>query len=660
MIGDAPSTRANVAGEKPAAQSKSTAQIRQIVQHFFTKAALTIVSSRVTLPHCFSQDSGQIRVNKWFNLNLDESEVLSKELGLWATSDIPNVLPPSLFIDIYLDTAELARNQSLVIFDERGRRWDVAEALLPVGETRTSARINQIRNTRVVLEQWKISLGDIDSDPHSASSSEGPSIYKRAIVLFRSLYAYLRFMPAWKFGHRIAKQPASLNSLRPAYRIHQGEPAKHTADPLRTALYPAAESTVETHVFQRTSTMVGPMSIEVTYRTNCDFRLDESDAYLSSQFMGMDDHYFPPSLGDGSRHMTTSGRPAEVGSLPLNANRRGIGDTLERNQAYGSLATFHYAGPAAGTSPISALRAARELASISPTDGQRSKSPMPADTSAQSSRSALRSVDSALAVQRRTSVTFQPFKAGSLSSSPAHGIGPSPLSGNSFPRTSSLGAALAQSRTPSFSQQVGTPRSPLGPGVELGVDSPGSASPKAPPLTRYSSSFGNRRTRISFTTAAGGTTSRSEDDNNSSGRPSPTSSTQPGSGLLTEGEGGSSGNIQTDDDNISDFLKLLEQKKDLKSFNRNDIASRDASARRTTAALSKYRGLRDSHSALTDSLSSSLMLHRSSSSSSRQLSGVPPMLAGTSVSTSSSPGKPISPHTPHTPAIPSRLSSTLR
>ena len=33
------------------------------------------------------------------------------------------------------------------------------------------------------------------------------------------------------------------------------------------------------------------------------------------------------------------------------------------------------------------------------------------------------------------------------------------------------------------------------------------------------------------------------------------------------------------------------------------------------------------------------------------------MVAGTSISPSSSPGKPISPHTPHTPAVPSRLSA---
>ena len=116
--------------------------------------------------------------------------------------------------------------------------------------------------------------------------------------------------------------------------------------------------------------------------------------------------------------------------------------------------------------------------------------------------------------------------------------------------------------------------------------------------------------------------------------------------------------MPTDDDNISEFLKMLDQKKDLKSFRiPSDKAATDASTRRTAAALTKFQRMRDSNAALSDSMSSSLLLHRSSSSSSRQLSSVPPMVAGTSISTASSPGKPVSPHTPHTPAIPSRLSA---
>jgi autophagy-related protein 13 len=80
----------------------------------------------------------------------------------------------------------------------------------------------------------------------------------------------------------------------------------------------------------------------------------------------------------------------------------------------------------------------------------------------------------------------------------------------------------------------------------------------------------------------------------------------------------------------------------------------------TAAALARFRGMRDSNAALSDSMSQSMHMHRSSISSSKQLSGVPPMVAGTSISTASSPGKPMSPHTPHTPhtpAIRSRLSS---
>jgi autophagy-related protein 13 len=129
--------------------------------------------------------------------------------------------------------------------------------------------------------------------------------------------------------------------------------------------------------------------------------------------------------------------------------------------------------------------------------------------------------------------------------------------------------------------------------------------------------------------------------------------------MLTEGgAGGSSGSLHTDDDNnISDFLKMLDLKKHLKSFEPAADGAADASTRRTSAALMRFQRMRDSNAALSDSMSSSMLLNRSSSSSSRQLSSVPQMVAGTSISTSSSPGKPVSPHTPHTPAIPSRLSA---
>jgi autophagy-related protein 13 len=117
----------------------------------------------------------------------------------------------------------------------------------------------------------------------------------------------------------------------------------------------------------------------------------------------------------------------------------------------------------------------------------------------------------------------------------------------------------------------------------------------------------------------------------------------------------SSGSFAADDDNISEFLKALDSRRTLKSFEPNKKGESLAS-KRTAAQLSKFQSMRETNNVLTDSMTSSIHLHRSSSSSSRQLTNVPTMVNPASMSVSSSPGKPLSPHTPHTPAIPSRLS----
>jgi len=654
MAGDGTGGYPPSTAEQVVSQTKEAGKLKQIIQRFFTKAALTIISSRVNLPQCFARDSNQIRSNRWFGLIIDESDVLFADLTTWSRVDITEERPPPLIIEVYLDTAELTHNQSLVTVDERGRRWDVREALTSPTTSAMGVRKSRQEDTQVIIERWKVYLGDSSLETISNSSDTMPNVYKKAVVLFRSLYTYSRFLPAWKFVRRMAKQPATLNALRPLYRIYSEDPNDRRKDLLRSPLYPTGETTTQTYRLNPTKSPAGPLCIEVSYRTNCDFRVDDSEALLSSRFVGMDDRYFQPSLGD------TSGKTPpflaggkDIGSLPT--DRKFFRDRPDMGQAYGSMSTFHHLGYAPGTSPMSALRHAGDMTSGSPTEASPPKIP-PNHRTSQSSKSSLRSIDGTPTGVRRVSVSFQPFKAGSLSSSPIPGTNVPPASGLSLGRTSNISSGFAQARNRNSLTPLpqGALRGSQAPANEVAVESPTSSSPKAPPITRYSSSFGHRRSR--FSSGGGSSTNKTEDDN-SSGKASLNSSSQPNSGLLAEGEEGSSGSLQTDDDNISDFLKFLTEKKDLKSFNRTDDASRDASARRTTAALSKFHRLRDSHAALTDSLSSSMMLQRSSGISSRQLSGVPPMLVGASVSTSSSPGKPISPHTPHTPAIPSRLSA---
>ena len=559
-----------------------------------------------------------------------------------------------MIIESYIDTEELTNSQSLVIVDDHGKRWDVEESLKDSIESSAP-----VRKPRVVLERWRIELGNCTRDVPKDLGIILPRIYKNSIVLFRSLYTFTKLLPAWKLKKMSkARTPHVLPKIK--FRISDGDQSSARAgvDELTIPLFESRGRVTDEYSFGSIESPAGEFTIKVAYRAHCDFRIDNSEALLSSHFMGMDEDMFTPSLGQHTKiHTTPKGlesdtRRSDIGSLPH--TRRDVGGLAEQGQAYGSLSTFHNIGPQVSSSPISALRAARDMNQQSTSDSPPLKVP-PDHRSVQGSRSSLRSAEGIPPMGRRTSVSFMPFKSPSLSASPLQTeavVTASPR--GSVGRTSAL-SALAEARNPSSLNPNIAPStrgSPVLP--EMPATSSASSSPRPGPTTRYSSSFGHRRARLSV---GGG--SRTDDDNNSSGKASVSSSTaHPGSGVLPEGGGASSDSIHTDDDNISDFLKLLDQKKDLKSFRASgDTGTVDASTRRTTAALNKFQRMRDSNAALSDSMSSSLLLHRSSSSSSRQLSSVPPMVAGTSMSISSSPGKPISPHTPHTPAIPSRLSA---
>ncbi len=591
-----------------------------------------------------------------FNVEINETEDLRDHVGLWKGCDAISHRPPPMIVELYIDAQDLTNNQSLVILDEQGRRWDVEEALNK-SPSSSAGGSGQSSRPEVVVERWVVQLGQSPGDIPQDLSTINPRTYKNIVVLLRSVYSFSRLLPAWKIGKRPSKTGSAPKSPRLRYRITQGPQSEHDSknDQLAVPLIKGDADVLDTYVFDPIDSPAGLLCLQVTYRNQCDFRIDNSEAFLSSRFMGMDEQYFEPSLGrredpnkqrkDYKVRTTTEA----AGSLPH--SRRDSIPRPEQGQAYGSMSTFHQPGPPASSSPLSALRAARVAGSESPEDTISRRAP-PNTRSAQGSRSSLRSAEGGPGVGRRPSVSFMPFKSPSLSASPSQ----AEQLMTSVPR-GSLGkasplAALAEARAPSTLGPYGSVPSRGSP-IAADVPSSVSSSPKPGPPQRYSSSFGHRKAKLSI-----GGSSRTEDDN-SSGKASLTSSNaQPGSGVLAEGGGASSGSIQTDDDNISDFLKLLDQKKDLKSFRHStDQAATEASTRRTSAALNKFQRMRDSNDALYSSMSASHLLHRSSTSSSRQLSSVPPMVAGSSISPSSSPGKPISPHTPHTPAVPSRLSA---
>ncbi|KAI1004768.1 Autophagy-related protein 13 [Podosphaera aphanis] len=565
----------------------SIRKLDQIIQNFHIKAAILVLGSRTSLPIILSNE-GTKKVNRWFQIETDDTTSFRQELDVWKQCGGLSDRPPPLIIETYIDASELSSNQRLVIFDESGKRWDVLEALNSsyLGEDRQP----KIKN-EVILERWKFKLQDPLCDSPYDFGSALPTVYKKLIVFFRSLYTTTKFVPVGRLVKMQTKIGPTGGFLKVNCRILNRQPPSGRFDALTYPIYDNGNIPVTTdYVLGTTETPVGQIFAEVSYRNDCNFRTDDSESLLSSRFMGADEQIFQPSLGI-------------KGARGRSSTHTGDGECLPRSRPQ------------------------------------------------QTSRNSITSLD-CITMARRPSVSFQPFKAGSLSSSPGQTklshrgeIGPS-TSSQSLPRTPSSNSSTQMRNRSSLT--AGTPATLRGVPVppENITHFPTSGSPRPGSVSKYSSSFNRRRAQFSGTPGKNAV----DEDQNSSGKHNISSFIQNSS--ITLGEA-SSESLQGDDDNISEFLKVLDRQKTLKSFE----SSGDANAKRTSAQLSRYQSLRESHNALTESMTSSALLYRSSNSSSRQLSGIPPVTTVTSMSISSSPGKPVSPHTPHTPAIPSRLSA---
>lgn len=362
-----------------------------------------------------------------------------------------------MILEIYIDTEELTNNQSLAILDDQGKRWDVEEALvLSSGASEDGSR-GQSR-PKVVLERWQIQLGEPSKELSKDLSVILPRVYKNSIVLFRSLLAFAKLLPAWRLAPKTSRSRSTPQSPKIKYQIVEASQFRHASkvDPLTVRLLDVSsakarkvDEVVEHYAFDPIDSPAGPFSIQVTYRLHCDFRIDDSEALLSSHFIGMDEQFFEPSLGrDRGADLLgkqNRARGAEAGSLPQ--RKRGSIEQPDQSQAYGSMSTFHQVGPAAGSSPLSALRAARDRTSQSPPEALQSKAP-PSHRLSHGSRSSLRSSDGPSAIGRRPSVSFMPFKTPSLSASPSQGEqAGSSLPRGSLGRTPALGS-LAEARIP--------------------------------------------------------------------------------------------------------------------------------------------------------------------------------------------------------------------
>lgn len=564
---------------------------------------------------------------------LEETDVLSEDLQEWRRPDLSDEPPPPLVIEVYVDTSHLTQNQSLVIVDDVGRRWDVADSVA----AESSPKSNRAggRYYEVMLERWTIELGDMSRYKASQLNDQLPNVYKKGVLLFRSLYTFSRFLPAWKLHKRLSRQPSNAQPLKLRFRIRQGRSgaSRTSKDALHTPLCPSDlnnTTIAEHHDFAPLLCSAGPLTISIDYRTNTDLTVADAEALLSSRFAGLD-------AGLAARYPAAGGRslpgghhhsvPQEDSSSSLNPAGGGgrPGARVAGGGAYGSLGTFHATGKR--ESPVSALRnRAVSGASDTAPSPERKGTPQSIPTS----------------TAGMDYLKNPPFKAGSVASSPRnHPASPSPST--SAPRPSPLTGTSAHSKRLSLNtlpQQA--LRNPGGITPDTAIASSGSTSPKPAPVHRYSSSFAGRKRWTSTSQS-----SRAGESATSSGRGS-TSSKEKSGQLAPEqvsGTPGSSGSARTDEDDIAAFISTVERAKDLKAF--SSTRKPAGAPQNNIINLSRFKNMSLASSELADEMSSSSLVQTSLTPPSRRLSNVP------GLSTSSSPSR-MQPHAPH---VRSRLST---
>ncbi|KAK8111434.1 uncharacterized protein PG998_007891 [Apiospora kogelbergensis] len=479
----------DAAGPSKESMKKLDQIVQSRPQNCFMKAGTLVMQNRLRLTPVTLQ-TGEKRMSRWFQTDTDDFEEFRDEFRIYKQCSGFDNRPPPLFIEIYLDTSRLKNGQSLVIVDEDNKRHDVAEAMSSWDSTGSnSGRQDKHANTQIILERWR---AELKGPTPNLPGDFGPllaTIYKKAIVLFRSIFTAVGVFPASKL-FRGAKIKGSHPALQLRARISTNETLSSGFDALRSPLTerPSGDITTD-YMFGSLELPVGRFYVSVSYRNNCTFQVAETESLLSSRIsLAISDDLFKPSLprrGVGRRDYST-----EVGSLPSHRHALDATDNQQRHQPYirskvNQGAWFRY--------DIPARLEARECGSSRPL--------APHST-----------VDYRFhRVCKETKCIFPAFQTwfivrlAGTSATPRHVV----LTALYRPRNAYRGPPPA-TETP-----------------------PAAGSPRPSATGRFGSSFSHRRNRASY----GGASRAGDDDQISSGKQSASSSlAQPGSGLLNEQE----------------------------------------------------------------------------------------------------------------------------
>ncbi|KAF9401908.1 autophagy protein 13 [Mortierella sp. AD011] len=559
----------------------------QILQNFYVKVIQIVVLARVTHPDphaAITPKKGSLRgvplikkTSKWFNLELEDLDIYKEDAKFWRAAAITDS-PPPMLVELLLDTSELSPNQMLVLVDDNNRKNKIditgpsSTASTPLGQGRTKRNI--------ILESWSLTLSNNPPDP----APEPPVVYKKSIIFFRSLFAYMRLLPAYQLYRRLRKQNYP---LKIGFRVSRG----HTPD---ESIFRDSEIGID----WRNSAFL----LKVTYRSNCDFHVDESEAVFSSRFIDMDENYFTPTIVTHSQESETSmKRPSMEGNVlrksSTSTTRRPSSDVYTSGNYLDSF------------NPIPTLRPRRNSSqSLQQRSGENSSSHSSVSSlGTRMSRRGSNGAPGGLLAPIEHNAGTPPFSLvqGGHAAIAKHYVDPiteSPPFKLGSSQSGLLGAASKSSGGGggAFATNfAGTPSSIPNAGILSTSAKSNTSSTSAP---RVTSSFGHRH--------------------DSSGRRSSSESLPPGRGNRTSIVGSSSLFQHTpNDDDVNAFMQMLATPEPLKMFGKagssgigQSFGTGDSglsvSTMRSRSALDRFQQLKQSNANLSESMSASQLMNK--------------------------------------------------
>lgn len=264
------------------------AKMEQIITEFYAKSLQIIMESRspymssrnysgdqaISSPSSSSSSSSSVRPrDKWFNLALRECPAALENVDLWRQSNLE-----PMFVDVVLvqrpldwDSANLSPQKGLV------RNISLKDRH-PSCTNSDQEEFGYEGKSEKIIERWVLQYESRKVKDNAGSGSRRPIsntlhiLYKKTILLLRSLYVTVRLLPAYKI-YRDLTSSGQIRSFSLCHRVSS------FVEPFTRR----EEAEMQRFVFNPVDTSSGRLCVSVLYHSSISDTNSESSTPMSPQ-----------------------------------------------------------------------------------------------------------------------------------------------------------------------------------------------------------------------------------------------------------------------------------------------------------------------------------------------------------------------------------------